>query len=130
MKRQSVARILALSLFGLFLPSVAGCGKKATTSLSKEEFREKVGKMCPDEIVKWLGKPTRVTDDNGSMANWHYTGACYDKLTGKIFSAEIHAIYGSCIDAITGRPSKYSTDFGVKQAPCVDRCYFTSDVGD
>ena len=89
MKRQTVTQIVSLSLLGLFLLTVVGCGGGATTSLSREEFEKKVTNMSPEKVVEWLGKPTSVTDDTGSVARWHYRNVCVDKLTGKTCNVEL-----------------------------------------
>ena len=110
LKRQTVTQIVGLSLLGLFLLSAAGCGG-TITSLSKDEFEKKVEKMTPDEVVKWLGKPTSVTDDDGNTARWHWNNACYDKTTGKKFNAELGV--------------RYKQSFG--QSPVVSYCRFSAD---
>ena len=94
MKRQNAAQIVGLSLLGLFLLSVVGgCGGGKLTSLSKEEFQKKVEGMSPEEVVKWLGKPTSVADDNGVWAHWHYRNVCNDKITGKNCNATLDVLY-------------------------------------
>ena len=93
MKRQTATQIVGLSLLGLFLLSaLGGCGGGTITSLGKDEFHKKVVNMRPDEVVKWLGKPSRVTDDDGTQANWHYHNACYDKITGKKCDAHLEML--------------------------------------
>jgi len=116
MKRQAVTRTVALSFLGLLLLSVVSCGAGAITSLSKDEFQKKVEKIPPQELVKWLGKPSRVTDDNGYHAIWHYQNACYDKITGKKCNAHIYVLYKSAVG-----PGGYG------DKPEVRSCEFSSD---
>ena len=78
-----VVQVVGLSLLGLLLLSMAGCGGGELTTLSKEEFQKKVTEMRPDEVVKWLGKPTSVTEDDGHRATRLYQNACYDKPSGQ-----------------------------------------------
>ena len=103
MKRQTANRMVALSLLGVFLLSAAGCGGAISslskevggtlTPLSKEEFQEKAKYGMPlEQLIKWLGKPTKVTDDDGMTADWHYSRVCYDKMTGKVFDATIAVV--------------------------------------
>lgn len=95
MKHQTAIQVVGLSLLGLFLLSVVGCGKGELTTLSKEEFEKKAMEMRPEEVVKWLGKPTRVTDDDGHSATWHYHNACYDKTRGMNCDAAILVLYNA-----------------------------------
>jgi len=89
MERQTIAKVVCLVSLGLFLLSVVGCGG-TITSLSKNEFEKKAKGMRPEEVIKWLGKPSRVANDKDEEADWHYQNACYDKITAKKYHACIH----------------------------------------
>ena len=103
MKRQTAIQIVGLLLLGPFLLCVVGCGRNELTALNKEEFQKKVTEMRPKEVVKWLGEPTRVTNDDGHSATWNYHNACYDTTTGKNCDATILVNYNPAPVAVRER---------------------------
>jgi hypothetical protein len=85
--------VAAVMLVLLVIAMGGGCGGGAITSLGKDEFQTKVKTMTPEEVVKWLGKPTIVTNDSGMCAWWFYENACCDKLTGAKCNAKMFVVY-------------------------------------
>lgn len=123
MKRQIAIQIVGLSLLGLFLLSVIGCSGGTITTLNKEEFQKKATEMRPDEVVKWLGKPTRVTDDDGHNATWTYHNACYDMTTGQNCDAMIMVLYNPELPGVAKTKSSDSLP-PANSTPRVKACNF------
>ena len=124
MKSQSAIQVVGLSLLGLFLLSALGCGRGELTTLSKEEFHNKAMEMSPDDVLKWLGKPTRVTDDDGHSATWNYHNACYDTTTGKNCDAVIMVLYNPPQVAVAPKGSSNSPP-PPDSPPKVKSCIFS-----
>jgi len=131
MKRQTATQVVGLSLLGMFLLNLVGCrgerGEKGetkggttvtstsftSTSLSKDECDKKLREMHsnsvhPEELIKWLGKPSRVTQDDGVNAIWHFPHACYDEITGKPCNLQVNVHYKQWGDS---KPSVNAFEF-------------------
>ncbi len=57
---------------------------KANRKLPRDEFRQLISGMTPEQLIEAIGRPDNTQEIEGLGSIWYYTGVALDPATGKM----------------------------------------------